>query len=92
MISKDLLFKMFEALLGNAAARSIFAENGRINLKKLNKYRRRLRMLHQEFSLQKAHLKNLHSSSIRHIRPITSPLVLISQIQRSGGSLLSQLF
>jgi hypothetical protein len=27
-----------------------------------------------------------------HVLPVTSPLVLISQIQRSGGSLLSQLF
>jgi hypothetical protein len=92
VISQQLLFKMYTSLLGNAAANSIFAENGRINLKKYNKYRRRLRTLHKEFSLQKAHLENLHSSCIQHIRPITSPLVLISQIQRSGGSLLSQLF
>ena len=70
MISKGVLFKMFEALLGNAAARSIFAEKGRINLKKLNKYRRRLRLLHKEFNLQKAHLENLHASCTRHIRPI----------------------
>ncbi len=92
MITQGFLFKLFESLLGNAAASSIFAENGRINLKKYNKYRRRLRTLHEEFSPQKAHLENLHSSCIQHIRPITSPLVLISQIQRSGGSLLSQLF
>lgn len=30
--------------------------------------------------------------ALRHITPVTSPLFLISQIQRSGGTLLSQLF
>jgi hypothetical protein len=29
---------------------------------------------------------------VEHIRPVTSPLALISQVQRSGGTLLSQLF
>jgi hypothetical protein len=84
--------KMYKSLLGAAAANSIFAENGRINLKKYNKYRRRLHTLRKEFRTQKAHLDNLHNSCIEHLRPITSPLALVSQIQRSGGSLMSQLF
>jgi len=29
---------------------------------------------------------------VEHTRPVTSPLALISQVQRSGGTLLSQLF
>jgi hypothetical protein len=37
-------------------------------------------------------LRHIHSSCLDHTRPITCPLVLISEIQRSGGSLLSQLF
>lgn len=37
-------------------------------------------------------MKSLQQTCIAHMRPVTSPLVLISQIQRSGGSLLSQLF
>jgi hypothetical protein len=35
---------------------------------------------------------HLMASCLKHARPITQPLALISQIQRSGGSLLSQLF
>jgi hypothetical protein len=38
------------------------------------------------------HLNNGFDSLLNHIHPITVPLVLISQIQRSGGSMLSQLF
>lgn len=34
----------------------------------------------------------LMASCLKHARPITAPLALISQIQRSGGSMLSQLF
>jgi len=37
-------------------------------------------------------LNSAYRSWLRHIRPVTSPLALISQIQRSGGSMLSQLF
>lgn len=36
--------------------------------------------------------QDLMASCLKHARPITEPLALISQIQRSGGSLLSQLF
>lgn len=38
------------------------------------------------------HLDDLHQTCLKHISPVTEPLVLISQVQRSGGSLLSQLF
>jgi hypothetical protein len=37
-------------------------------------------------------LKSAYQSWLRYIQPVTSPLALISQIQRSGGSMLSQLF
>ena len=39
-----------------------------------------------------SHLKDLYRISSENIIPVTAPLVLISQIQRSGGTLLSQLF
>ena len=39
-----------------------------------------------------SHLKDLYRVSSENINPVTVPLVLISQIQRSGGTLLSQLF
>ncbi|MBW1981282.1 MAG: sulfotransferase [Deltaproteobacteria bacterium] len=37
-------------------------------------------------------LEYLQQTCLQHILAVTEPLVLISQIQRSGGSLLSQLF
>jgi hypothetical protein len=39
-----------------------------------------------------SHLKDLYRVYLENINPVTEPLVLISQIQRSGGSFLSQLF
>ena len=36
-------------------------------------------------------LANTYESWLEHIQPVTVPLALISQIQRSGGSLFSQL-
>jgi hypothetical protein len=44
------------------------------------------------FWASRSHLKDLYRSCLKSVTPITVPLVLISQIQRSGGSLLSQLF
>ena len=37
-------------------------------------------------------MDSLSQACLSHTRPVTCPLALISQIQRSGGSLLSQLF
>jgi hypothetical protein len=36
--------------------------------------------------------QHVMAACLKHARPITAPLALISQIQRSGGSMLSQLF
>jgi hypothetical protein len=46
----------------------------------------------QEFRQSKINLEALYQGCVEHIRPVTCPLVLISQVQRSGGTLLSQLF
>jgi hypothetical protein len=45
-----------------------------------------------ELGQSRIHLKTLYQACLEHTRPVTSPLALISQIQRSGGTLLSQLF
>ena len=45
-----------------------------------------------EFGQSRIHLETLYQACLEHTRPVTSPLALISQIQRSGGTLLSQLF
>ena len=41
---------------------------------------------------ERIYLESLYKSCVAHRRAVTSPLALISQIQRSGGTLLSQLF
>jgi hypothetical protein len=45
-----------------------------------------------ELGQSRIHLETLYQACLEHTRPVTSPLALISQIQRSGGTLLSQLF
>ena len=45
-----------------------------------------------EFGQSRINLKTLYQTCLEHTWPVTSPLALISQIQRSGGTLLSQLF
>jgi hypothetical protein len=46
----------------------------------------------QEFRQSRIHLEALYQGCLEHVLPVTCPLVLISQVQRSGGTLLSQLF
>ena len=52
----------------------------------------RIKKINTEFGESKIHLRTLYQACLEHTRPVTSPLALISQIQRSGGTLLSQLF
>ena len=40
----------------------------------------------------RALLAKAYESWLEHIQPVTVPFALISQIQRSGGSMLNQLF
>ena len=48
-------------------------------------------MIKQEFNESKLLLDRAYHFWLEHIEPVTAPLALISQIQRSGGSMLSQL-
>ena len=48
--------------------------------------------LFAEFSDWKVEYERLYQMRLEHVTPIHQPLILISQIPRSGGSLLSQLF
>ena len=78
--------------MGTSATASILAEEGRITLRKCFKYRRRVQELAGEIQRSKRYWEQSPNDKSKPIRPVTSPLALISQIQRSGGSLLSQLF
>jgi hypothetical protein len=61
-------------------------------LKRCFKYRRRFQRFNSLLNNSKIRSESFYRSYFEHIQPVTSPLALISQIQRSGGSLLSQLF
>jgi len=89
---QGILNSIARSTLGSGAAESIVAENGAIAPKKLYKYWKRRNYLNRQFRKRSRHLQALHRSCVRHLRPVTEPLALISQVQRSGGSLLSQLF
>ena len=52
----------------------------------------REKKINQNFRHSKIYLDSLSQACLDHTRPVNAPLALISQIQRSGGTLLSQLF
>jgi hypothetical protein len=79
-------------LIGEAAADAVRTEDGDITPKLLFKHFKRLGRFTIDFRTKHGQWKSLSRSCIEHMRPVTCPLVLISEIQRSGGSLLSQLF
>jgi hypothetical protein len=79
-------------MLGNSLLESIVAEDGKVSLRRCFKIRYHSLKRDREFRKDSIHLKSLSQSYLEHISPVNSPLVLISQVQRSGGSLLSQLF
>ena len=63
--------------------------------KKLNKYlKKRLkeRMRKRAFGDRAANLKDVIGSSLRHITPVTQPLVLIDSLPFCGGEQLNELF
>ena len=83
--------KLATKLLGTSMVDSIVAQKGKFRLKDYSKCRARIKMLNAEIDNCKSHSKSLLRTCEEFISPVTSPLVLISQIQRSGGTLLSQL-
>lgn len=92
MLLSRLKSKFASAILGKGVINSIIAEKRTFALKKYRRYRSRQKALKREFSLVKSQLKTLTDVCLKFISPIVEPLALISQIQRSGGTLLSQLF
>ena len=92
MILRNFIYKIAELTLGSSAVQSILAQEGKISLKRYYKTLLRKKMLFSEFKESKAQLKSLGEVCWANVSPVTAPLALISQVQRSGGSLLSQLF
>jgi hypothetical protein len=92
VILRNFIYKIAELTLGSSAVQSILAQEGKISLKRYYKTLLRKKMLFGEFKESKAQLESLGEVFWANISPVTAPLALISQVQRSGGSLLSQLF
>lgn len=92
VIFQQLIDWLAKLTLGNSTVSSVMAQEEKVSLKRYRKILRRKMMLKKEFNESKSHLKQLHQICLDHISPVTAPVALISQIQRSGGSLLSQLF
>ncbi len=79
-------------IVGNSILESLIAEDGKITLKQCYRQRQRIKRLNRKFANRKIDLDTFFQSHLNYIVSVKSPLALISQIQRSGGSLLSQLF
>jgi hypothetical protein len=47
---------------------------------------------HRKLKESRLQLNQAYQIYLEHVQPVSAPLALISQIQRSGGSMLSQLF
>jgi hypothetical protein len=92
MIYKQLIDGIAKLTLGNSTVDSVLADEGRVGFRRYRKLRSRTRMLNREFNASGTCLENLYDVYLEHHSPVTLPVALISQIQRSGGSLLSQLF
>jgi len=92
VIFRQLINRIAKLTLGNSAVNSIIAQEGKISLKRYRKTLSRKKMLIGEFKESKSQLQNICEICSEYIAPVTSPIALISQVQRSGGSLLSQLF
>jgi hypothetical protein len=84
-------YKVARWLLGNSLTDSIIAEGGKISVKRSFKLKWRLWKRGKEFDPNPTRMKRFLRAYQKHVSAVTCPLALISQVQLSGGSLLSQL-
>jgi hypothetical protein len=88
-----MIYKKTAAMiLGRSMAQALDDYYGEVDAKQYRKSWKRLQMIRRELRQTSSTLDDIHQACQKTLTPITSPLVLISQIQRSGGTLLSQLF
>ena len=92
MFTQQLKYRLAQLTLGKSITSIIIAQEGDISFKRYRKTRARIKMLNKEFKKSKSYMTSLNDICLRSLSPVTSPIALISQIQRSGGTLLSQLF
>jgi hypothetical protein len=70
----------------------VITEENRKKIKKFLQEKSRRRRIQKALKLNKSQLTDIYNICLKHVSPVTLPLALISQVQRSGGTLLSQLF
>ena len=92
MIFQQLIERIAIIKLGSSTVDSLIAAKGSLSIKKYLKAVSRINSIKKEFIRGKSQFDDLSQVCLKIFSPVTSPLALISQIQRSGGSLLSQLF
>jgi hypothetical protein len=87
-----LTYSLARFILGKSMADSQAAIEGGVTLKKIRRSRLRLNRIRRELTKGNPDSERIYNKRIADFTPITAPVALISQIQRSGGTLLSQLF
>ena len=92
MIDQEILDSPTRIELAKTLLKSLVDKDSKRKWRKYRREKARIRMLNRECRESKSALKDLFEVCLQDFSPVTSPLVLISQIQRSGGTLLAQLF
>ncbi len=79
-------------MLSRSMGQALVDYYGKVDAKKYRRSRDHVRTIRREIRQNSSILDDIHQACRKTLTPINTPLALISQIQRSGGSLLSQLF
>ncbi len=92
MIKQSLVHTLSKLTFGSSMTASMLFGYGTISPQKYLKCRSRIKRIKTECNKPAANLDGNRQFDTTNIIQVNAPLALISQIQRSGGSLLSQLF
>jgi len=91
MANRNIEKKEEKTKPGKKILNFLLTETNRRKLSQHLKDRARTKMIRQVSHDRESHLEDILRVCLKHISPITAPLVLISQISDSGGVLLSRL-
>jgi hypothetical protein len=92
VIKQNLLYNLSKLTFGSSLADAMIFGYGTISPQKYRKCRSRIKKISAECNKPAEAQDVGRQFDITTVIPVKAPLALISQIQRSGGSLLSQLF
>ena len=91
-IKQSLVYILSKLTFGASITDSMLCGYGTISPQKYQKCRSRINRIKIECNQGVVNLNDNRQFDTQDIIQVKAPLALISQIQRSGGSLLSQLF